>query len=73
MAHGDLISLAKLKAHLGVQSTADDLPLASLISQISRAICTYLNRPFIWPRYVTDVFDGNGRDRIQLRHWPVVA
>ena len=47
--------------------------LASLISQISRAICTYSNRPFIWPRDVVDVFDGNGRDRIKLRHWPVVA
>ncbi len=73
MAQGDLISLAQLKAHLGVQSTGDDLVLASLISQISRAISTYLNRPFIWPRNVADVFDGNGRDRIQLRHWPVVA
>jgi hypothetical protein len=73
MAQGDLISLAQLKAHLGVQSSADDLLLASLISQISRAICTFLNRPFIWPRNVTDVFDGNGRDKIQLRHWPVVG
>ncbi len=73
MAQGDLISLPQLKAYLGVQSTADDLVLASLISQISRAISTYLNRPFIWPRNVVDVFDGNGRARIQLRHWPVVA
>lgn len=64
MAQGDLISLMQLKAHLGVQSNADDVLLASLISQISRAICTYLNRPFIWPRDVVDVFDGNGRDRI---------
>ncbi len=73
MSQGDLVSLAQLKAHLGVQSTADDLVLARLISQISRAISTYLNRPFIWPRNVVDVFDGNGRDRLQLRHWPVVA
>jgi hypothetical protein len=73
MAQGDLISLTQLKVHLGVQSSADDVLLAGLISQISRAICTYLNRPFVWPRDVVDVFDGNGRDRIQLRHWPVVA
>jgi len=73
MAQGDLISLPQLKAHLGIQSSADDVLLAGLISQISRAICTYLNRPFVWPRDVVDVFDGNGRDRIQLRHWPVVA
>jgi hypothetical protein len=73
MAQGDLVTLMQLKAHLGVQSSADDVLLASLISQISRAMCTYLNRPFIWPRDVVDVFDGNGRDRMQLRHWPVVA
>ncbi len=73
MASGDLISLAQLKAHLGVQSNGDDIVLSALISQISRAIAAYLNRPFIWPRDVVDVFDGNGRDRIQLRHWPVVS
>jgi hypothetical protein len=73
MARGDLVSLAQLKAHLGVQSSADDILLASMISQISRAICTYLNRSFIWPRDVVDLFDGNGRNRIQLRNWPVVT
>ncbi|MGO8740066.1 head-tail connector protein [Rhodoblastus sp.] len=73
MALGDLISLAQLKAHLGVQSNGDDVVLSALISQISRAIASYVNRPFIWPRDVVDVFDGNGRDRMQLRHWPVVS
>ena len=73
MAQGDLVSLAQLKAHLGVQSSGDDILLASMISQISRAICTYLNRPFLWPRNVVDTFDGNGRNRIQLRHWPVIS
>lgn len=73
MARGDLVSLAQLKAHLGVQSSADDILLASMIGQISRAICTYLNRPFLWPRDVVDMFDGNGRAKIQLRHWPVVS
>jgi hypothetical protein len=73
MARGDLVSLAQLKAHLGVQSSGDDILLASMIGQISRAICTYLNRPFFWPRDVVDMFDGNGRPKIQLRHWPVVA
>ncbi|WP_294538167.1 glycoside hydrolase TIM-barrel-like domain-containing protein [uncultured Rhodoblastus sp.] len=48
MARGDLVSLAQLKAHLGVQSSADDILLASMIGQISRAICTYINRPFVW-------------------------
>jgi hypothetical protein len=73
MARGDLITLGALKAHLGVQSSADDILLSSMIGQISRAICTYLNRAFVWPRDVTDMFDGNGRNRIQLRNWPVVA
>ena len=73
MARGDLVSLGALKAHLGVQSSADDVLLSSMISQISRAICTWLNRAFLWPRDVTDIFDGNGRNRIQLRNWPVVS
>nr|WP_252393848.1 hypothetical protein [Candidatus Rhodoblastus alkanivorans] len=65
--------MAQLKAHLGVQSNGDDFVLSVLISQISRAIAAYINRPFIWPRDVVDAFDGNGRDRIQLRHWPVIS
>jgi hypothetical protein len=73
MARGDLVSLTALKAHLGVQSSADDILLSSMIGQISRAICTYLNRAFLWPRDVADIFDGNGRNRIQLRNWPVIS
>jgi len=73
MARGDLVTLGALKAHLGVQSSADDILLSSMLSQISRAICTWLNRAFIWPRDVTDIFDGNGRNRIQLRNWPVIS
>jgi len=73
MAQGDLISLSQLKAHLGVQSTGDDLVLAGLISQISRAICSYINRSFVWPRDVVDTFDGNGRERVQLSCWPVIS
>lgn len=72
MAQGDLITLAALKTHLGILSSADDAALAQLISQISRAIASFCNRPFFWPRDVVDIFDGNGRDRIQLRHWPAV-
>lgn len=70
MAQGDLVSLAALKAHLGVLSNADDAALACLISQISRAIASFCNRPFFWPRDVVDLVDGNGWDRLQLRHWP---
>jgi hypothetical protein len=73
MPQGDLISLAQLKAHLGVQSSGDDILLAGLISQISRAICGSINRPFVWPRDVVDRFDGNGRQVIQLRNWPVIS
>jgi hypothetical protein len=73
MPQGDLVSLAQLKAHLGLQSSGEDILLASLIGQISRAICSYINRPFIWPRDVVDTFDGNGRPKIQLRCWPVIS
>jgi hypothetical protein len=73
MAQGDLVSLAQLKAHLGVQSNDDDLLFAGLIRQISRAICATINRPFVWPRDVVNHFDGNGRASIQLRNWPVIS
>jgi hypothetical protein len=73
MTQGDLVSLAQLKAHLGVQSSGDDILLGNLIKQISRAIRGYINRPIIWPRDVVDIVDGNGRTKLQLRNWPVIS
>ena len=71
MAANDLVSLAAVKAWCGATSGTDDALLAALISQISRAIYNYINRSFILPMTVTESYDGNGRDQLLLRNWPV--
>jgi hypothetical protein len=67
----DLLGLDDLKQWLGIEGVSDDALLASLISQISRAILTYLNRPAMAPTTYQDVFDGSNRASILLRYWPV--
>lgn len=71
MANGDLVRLTAAKAWLGVATSDDDALLASLISQISRAIYNSINRSFVLPRDVVESYDGHGRDALQLRNWPV--
>ncbi len=73
MATGDLVQLAAAKAWLGVTTDNDDVLLATLISQISRAIYNSINRSFVLPRNVVESYDGLGRDRLLLRSWPVGA
>jgi hypothetical protein len=73
MANGDLVQLSAAKAWLGVATSDDDALLASLISQISRAIYNNINRSFLLPRDVVESYDGHGRDALQLRNWPVAS
>lgn len=68
---GDLVTLAAVKSHLGILDVSKDVFLATAISQVSSEICNYINRPRILPRVVTENYDGNGRDRLILRSWPV--
>jgi hypothetical protein len=67
----DLTTLFAVKTSLRVNSAADDTLLSSLISQISQAICAYLNRPFFLPKTVTENYDGRGGDALMLANWPV--
>ena len=64
MATGDLVQLAAAKAWLGVTTDDDDALLATLISQISRAIYNSINRSFVLPRNVVESYDGLGGDRL---------
>lgn len=73
MAAGDLVSLATVKAWLGVTTANDDALLAALISQISRAICNYINRSSVLPANLVEAYDGTGRGQMLLRNWPVGA
>jgi len=67
----DLVSLTDLKAWLDVAGTDDDVLLAQLITQISRAILNVLDRPSILPGSYTETLDGGNNTAITLRQWPV--
>ena len=69
----DLVSLADLKRWLDVAGTDDDILLAGLITQISRAILNVIDRPAILPAAYTEVRDGENDVSIMLRQWPVLG
>lgn len=69
----DLVSLADLKSWLGITGTDDDVLLARLITQISRAIFNVIDRPAILPSAYTETYDGGNDVSIMLRQWPVIG
>jgi hypothetical protein len=69
----DLVSLADLKSWLGITGTDDDVLLARLITQISRAIFNVIDRPAILPSTYTETYDGGNDVSIMLRQWPVTG
>jgi hypothetical protein len=69
----DLVSLTTLKSWLGITGTDDDVLLARLITQISRAIFNVIDRPAILPSAYTEIYDGGNDVSIMLRQWPVTG
>ncbi len=69
----DLVSLADLKSWLDVAGTDDDILLARLITQISRAIFNVIDRPAILPSAYSETYDGGNDVSIVLRQWPVIG
>ncbi len=69
----DLVSLTALKNWLGITGTDDDVLLARLITQISRAIFNVIDRPAILPSAYTETYDGGNDVSIMLRQWPVTG
>ncbi len=69
----DLVRLADLKSWLGIAGTDDDVLLARLITQISRAIFNEIERPAILPSAYTETYDGGDETAIMLRQWPVTG
>jgi hypothetical protein len=75
MAASDLATLADVKAWLSGSSgigSSDDALLARLITDVSGAITAYLGRPSLTPRNFVERFDGNGKARLFLPHYPVL-
>jgi hypothetical protein len=76
MAASDLAALADVKTWLSGSSgigTSDDALLARLITDVSGAITAYLGRPSLTPRAFTERLDGDGKTRLYLRRYPVLA
>ena len=67
----DLVDLADLKSWLDVQSDNDDVLLGALITQISRTILSYCDRPSILPSTHVETRDGGNEEALILRQWPV--
>jgi hypothetical protein len=67
----DLVALSEVKTWLEIDGTQGDALLALLISQVSRAVLTYMDRPSILPTTYTDMIDGGNDTSILLRYWPV--
>jgi hypothetical protein len=68
-----LTTLASVKNWVGVSTTNDDALLTQLISDTSRFILSYLQRPTLYSYLFSDVYDGTGGRRLLLRHWPVLS
>lgn len=65
-----LVSLATLKAFLGITSTTDDTVLEYSIDRASAMIQRYCARNFVSQRYY-EWHDTYGADRVPLKHNPV--
>ncbi|MGD0144685.1 MAG: hypothetical protein ABSC92_16155, partial [Rhizomicrobium sp.] len=53
--------------------TNSDALLTALIARASRDIYSYLQRPLLLPRTVTETRDGTGGTSMILKQWPVIS
>jgi hypothetical protein len=75
MPQPGLTTLANLNDWLGEDpdTNADNVLLGRMIGQVSRAICSYLQRPLLIRHTYSDIYDGAGGGRQMLRQWPVLS
>jgi len=69
----DLCELADVREWLGSTTTAADALLSRLITAASEFVERHTGRSFSGIQNYTEIYDGTGRDRMQLRQWPVVS
>lgn len=70
MAAGDLTTLEAAKQWLGIDTADSDTQLQSLVTALSVFVQSELNRQIL-TNTVTETRQGNGKNRFQLRQWPV--
>ncbi|HEY1615135.1 MAG TPA: hypothetical protein VGF97_15730 [Rhizomicrobium sp.] len=73
MAANDLTTLTDVKAWLGRSDTNSDAALSGLITRASRQILSYIQRPAILPRSVSEVRKAPRACSMVLRQYPVIA
>ena len=71
LAGGDLTTLPMAQSYLDSPPSAT--VLVPLITRSSRVILSYLNRSMIYPRAVTQQFNGQGTRALVLPVWPVIG
>ena len=71
MTSSDLTTLAAVKAWLSITSDTTDAQIGGLITSVSRAIYSAMQRPNILPMTYSEAIAGNHADKITLRNWPV--
>ena len=70
----DLISLATVKAFLNVTDPSkDDATLGMMITQVSRAIISNINRNSFLPRSFSEIRNGDGKQKMMLKNFPVLS
>lgn len=74
MATGDLTTLLNVKPWLAIPANelASDDVLIRLITSASAFIVNYLNRPILTASY-TEKYNGNGKQFLRLKAWPISA
>ena len=72
---GDLTTLAKVKDYLGIKASIDtsDVILSRMITAASKFVLNYIARQTLAPMTVTDIYDGNGKNFLVIRQWPVLS
>src|SRR5271154_6417036 len=72
MAASDLTSLSIVKAYLGPGlTTLSDSVLAPMVTNVSRAIYSEIQRVALLPQAYSETFDGDYARAITLKNWPV--
>lgn len=69
----DLSTIDHVRAWLKIESTTEDELLQLLLSGASRMILGNINRNSIFPRTVTEYYNGNNNSVMLLRNWPVLS
>jgi len=69
----DLVSLSDYKNYMSLSQTTDDLRLQTLITSVSRAILTRLNRGNLLPTPYLEIRNGMGQSAFFLDSWPVTS